>query len=173
VALRECKECKAQISTDAKVCPHCGKKQKSNGLGCLGIIIVIAIFLAIWRIATVTPSSSNSSGDEAPSTSSPLDPKQEALSQMTLSFTWSKDEDVNIMHANFVVKNDSNYNVKDLEITCQHYAPSGTNIDSNTRTIYEVVNAHSTQKFSNFDMGFIHSQAVRSSCKITDLTVVQ
>lgn len=171
MALRPCKECKAQISSDAKICPHCGKKQDlGSGTGCLAIIIVLLALGVFARIVSLNDTGSNSGTTP---TSSPVDPKQEALSQVTLTYTWTKDEDINIMYANFVVKNDSSYNVKDLEITCQHYAPSGTNIDSNTRTIYEVVNAHSTRKFLNFNMGFIHSQAVRSSCKITDLAVIQ
>jgi hypothetical protein len=170
VALHPCKECKAQISTDAKVCPHCGKKQGSS-TGCLSIVIVVFILLAIGRLATVKPGPHGDSGGET--VSAPVDPKEVALSQVKLTFTWSKDEDIDVMYATFVVTNDSNYDVKDLEITCQHFAPSGTNIDSNTRTIYEIVTSHSTRKFPHFDMGFIHSQAVRSSCKVADLTVVQ
>jgi len=39
MALHACKECGQQISSDAKVCPHCGKKQgASKGMGCLGAI---------------------------------------------------------------------------------------------------------------------------------------
>jgi hypothetical protein len=39
MALRPCKECKQQISSDAKVCPHCGKKQgTSAAVGCLALI---------------------------------------------------------------------------------------------------------------------------------------
>jgi hypothetical protein len=75
------------------------------------------------------------------------------------------------MKAKFTVRNNSNYNIKDFEIRCDHFANSGTEIDHNTRTIYEVVKAHSVRKFPDFDMGFIHSQAVRSSCGITDLSI--
>ena len=43
MALIACKECKQQISDQAKVCPHCGcpvKRQKS-GLGIAGMIVGI------------------------------------------------------------------------------------------------------------------------------------
>jgi hypothetical protein len=75
------------------------------------------------------------------------------------------------MVADFTVENNSSYNIKDLEITCHHFAKSGTQIDSNTRTIYDVVKAHSTKKFMKFNMGFIHSQAAQSSCAVKDLSI--
>jgi len=39
MALAECKECGGQISSKAKVCPHCGKK-KSNGCGTLFLFLI-------------------------------------------------------------------------------------------------------------------------------------
>lgn len=174
VALRACKECKAEISSSATTCPHCGKKQAGNFLGgCLVIVLVIFGFSVIGRmVSTSSPGQKISSTSSAAPTSSPVDPREDALANVKLDYKWSKDE-VDIMMASFVVKNESKYDIKDFEITCQHFAESGTNIDSNTRTIYDVVKAHSTRKFPNFNMGFIHSQAVRSGCKITDLKVVQ
>ncbi len=173
MSLRPCKECKAQISSDAKICPHCGKKQEAASVGWLAIIIVIAIIGAIYKLVSTGSSSPDSGTQSAPTVTAPVDLKQETLSQVNLDYTWYKDEDVDIMYANFVVKNDSKHSIKDFEITCQHFANSGTNIDSNTRTIYEVVRPHSVKKFPRFNMGFINSQAVKSNCKITDLTVIQ
>lgn len=72
----------------------------------------------------------------------------------------------------FTVRNDGDIAIKDLDIYCQSYASSGTAIDSNKRTIYEIVPAHSTKMFRNFDMGFIHSQAHSNKCLITDLVVL-
>lgn len=80
--------------------------------------------------------------------------------------------EISTIKANFTIKNPTERRYKDVEITCSHYSPSGTNIDSNTRTIYEVVEPKSTKKIRNFDMGFIHSQAVKTSCSITDLTLM-
>ena len=98
-------------------------------------------------------------------------PKDAARSRLSLDFTWSKIGFDDIMEANFIVKNDSDYSVKDLEITCQHTANSGTKIDSNTRTIYEIVKPHSTRRFPKFNMGFIHSQATSSACNIADFAI--
>jgi hypothetical protein len=77
-----------------------------------------------------------------------------------------------IMMANFTIKNPTQYSFKDVEIECTHTAPSGTKIDSNTRTIYEVVAPKSTKVIRNMNMGFIRDQVSSSSCGITDLVVM-
>lgn len=42
MAMKNCKECGAEISRSAKVCPKCGKRQKMSG--CLVFIIIIILF---------------------------------------------------------------------------------------------------------------------------------
>jgi hypothetical protein len=51
MALKPCKECKQEVSTKAKSCPHCGAKNptvsgKETAQGCLGII-VLSIIIAV------------------------------------------------------------------------------------------------------------------------------
>lgn len=98
-------------------------------------------------------------------------PKQVALENVNLDFSWDKEGFGNVMKAKFTVTNNSQYQIKDIEITCTHYAKSGTRIDSNERTIYDVVPAKGQSTFEKFNMGFIHSQAEKSICVITDLKV--
>ncbi len=45
MSLRPCKECGKQISSDAKACPHCGKKRPINrgSLVILGVLVAILI----------------------------------------------------------------------------------------------------------------------------------
>lgn len=167
MALRPCKECKQQISTDAKVCPHCGKRVgTSTASGCL--LAILGLFI----LGSVSSALLHKTENGASGTTT-VDPKSKALSNVKLDFKWNKEGFGSVMEANFTVKNDSDYDVKDLEIKCRHFANSGTEIDSNTRTIYEVVKAHSTRKFNKFNMGFIHSQAASSSCGIHDLSLAQ
>jgi hypothetical protein len=103
------------------------------------------------------------------STESSASPKDVLLRDVKLNFRWSKGGFGNIMLADFTIKNPTQYRFKDFEIKCTHYAPSGTVIDSNTRTIYEIVEPKSTKVFRQMNMGFIHSQAAQSGCQITDL----
>jgi hypothetical protein len=85
-----------------------------------------------------------------------------------LRFDWTKGGFGAVMMADFTITNNSNVDVKDIEITCTHRANSGTVIDSNKRTIYERVSAGRYRIVRNFNMGFIHGQAQKSSCEITD-----
>lgn len=82
-----------------------------------------------------------------------------------LWYQWWK-EGSSLMQGNFVVYNDNGYDIKDVEIACVHYGNSGTEIDRNVRTIYEVIPAGERKGVSGFNMGFIHSQAARSKCSI-------
>lgn len=69
MALKPCKECGKEISTEATVCPHCGKKSPTTGamtpsrgaMGCIVVVVVLAILSAIG-----THSSENSSGTAGP-----------------------------------------------------------------------------------------------------------
>jgi hypothetical protein len=129
--------------------------------------------LAIFAVlAAGSDDSSSSKQQSSPSTeTTPTHSvKEEVLAQATLDFRCTKDD--MLLTCNFKVHNPSEYSFKDYEITCTHYGPSGTKIDSNTRTIYEIVPAKSTRLKSGFDMGFIHSQATKSSCQLTDLVVI-
>jgi hypothetical protein len=83
-----------------------------------------------------------------------------------VNFSWSKKGFGNVMEATFTIKNKASINIKDFKIRCEHSAASGSVIDSNTQTIYDIVQANSTRTFRNVNMGFIHTQAVRSSCSI-------
>lgn len=51
MALRPCKECGQQISSSAKTCPHCGKKQgTSTGVGCLALVVLLVVLAAISHL---------------------------------------------------------------------------------------------------------------------------
>jgi hypothetical protein len=102
-----------------------------------------------------------------------LDPKDTLLREVDLDFNWRTEGFGNVMIADFTLKNPTQYSFKDFEIKCTHVAPSGTVIDTNTQTIYEIVGPKSTKVIKHMNMGFIHSQALRSSCKVIDLVPLQ
>lgn len=83
-------------------------------------------------------------------------------------WSWKKGGFDSVMLATFTVQNTNTFGVKDLKIKCEHSAPSGTVIDSNTQTIYEAVKAGATRTFKDVNMGLIHTQAKSSSCSIRD-----
>jgi len=166
----KCKHCGAEITEGAAFCGTCGSRLRMSGArlgmyGCLALFI-LPVIVAIAFMRDIDSTSTR------PKAQVPINPKQEAMSQVKLDFTWSTDELGSLMFANFSIENNSSYTVKDIEITCIHSGKSGTTIDRNTRTIYDVVKAHSKKRFQRFNMGFIHSQVASSGCRIDDLELV-
>jgi hypothetical protein len=74
------------------------------------------------------------------------------------------------MIGTFALRNTNPFAVKDIVITCQHFAPSGTLIDSNTRTVYQAIKPKASITVADFNMGFIHTQARKSSCRVAGFT---
>jgi hypothetical protein len=134
-------------------------------MGCL-------LILALMVLGPLLVSREQKPADQraAPGPAS-LPPREEALRQVKLDFSWSKGAFDNVMLATFVIKNPTSRRLKDIEVTCKHFAPSGTQIDRNVRTIYEIVPPKSSKNIERFNMGFIHSQAQSSACAITNLVV--
>lgn len=98
-------------------------------------------------------------------------PKEIALQEVKLDFQGTLAGFGNVLEMDFTITNPTIYAVKDFQITCKHFAKSGTAIDSNTRTVYDVVPAKGKKKIRNFNMGFINSQTATSSCRIVNLVL--
>jgi uncharacterized membrane protein (Fun14 family) len=91
------------------------------------------------------------------------------INNVHFTFTWRKGGFGSVMFASFDFTNNNNFAVKDITVTCNHSADSGTRIDSNTRTIYQLIDAHSYKSVNDFDMGFIDNQATQTHCYIANL----
>ena len=164
MALTTCEECDEEISKKADKCPKCGSPQKKKTSFFTWLVTIIIVLWAVGYFSMDQQTGTTSTKRE-PS------PKQAAMENVKLDYSWSKGAFGNVMEANFTITNNSKYQIKDIEITCSHYAKSGTRIDSNERTIYDVVPEKGKKTFEKFNMGFIHSQAEKTDCTITDLKV--
>lgn len=163
MSLVKCKECDEEISKKAPSCPKCGAPAKKRTSLFTWIVTII---LGLWLYGYLSGiSNTNTSQSNTPAA---VDAKESAAKDVKLEYSWKKEGFDNVMMANFTIKNNSNAQIKDIEITCTHFAKSGTRIDSNARTIYDVVPAKSKKLFADFNMGFIHSQAESSACSITN-----
>lgn len=85
---------------------------------------------------------------------------------------WSKEAFGSVMMVDVTLENTAPVDIKDIGLTCRHYAESGTRIDANSKVIYQVVKANGTRRVNDFNMGFIHSQATSTSCEITSAVAV-
>jgi hypothetical protein len=172
MALLKCGECGREVSTQAKKCPGCGAKVKKP-VGPLGTILVVLLGVAVFvPLAMQDRNQSRPSPAPAPPAQTTPNLKHEAIANIKLVSRATIEGFGNVMVADLTITNKSRVNVKDLEITCDHFGASGTQIDRNTRIIYEIVPAGKTRSFPQVNMGFVHTQAARYTCSISDLVVV-
>lgn len=178
--LIKCEDCGKEISKNAAACPNCGRPM-SNGshapgapilppkqtnkkhIGCIPSLAIIIFVL--WIVTKMSGPS------DVPSNSATSPNKKDvAIGLVGLDYEWTKAGFGGVMEATFTIDNKADHDIKDVEITCTHYASSGTKIDSNKKVIYEIIKKHSKKSIQKFNMGFIHSQAMQTSCKVTDLS---
>lgn len=180
-----CPDCGTEVSDRAPACPKCGrpitppiaappqvvvtqappakKKTTPAAWGCLALIL-LGIFGAILSGGEKGPGASSSS----PSAPAAPDPREVALTNLKLDFTWKLGGFDNVILATFTVKNENDFDVKDLQIRCEAFGKSGTRIDRNTRTIYDVVKAKGTKRLPEANLGLVNSQAEKLACDIVD-----
>ncbi|MCW2392268.1 zinc ribbon domain-containing protein [Sphingobium sp. B11D3A] len=91
---------------------------------------------------------------------------EEALELTKIS--WEKGGFGNIQLLRFTVKNSAPFAIKDFTLECIHQGPSGTDMDSNTRVVYDMVPANGSKRIREVNMGFINSQVTTSRCSITN-----
>jgi len=149
----QCKNCNKSVSKSEMKCPDCGKRiKKLSVIHWVGICFLAFIFIGVI----------NSPKKEE--THLKVVEKITLEENMILEYSWTKEAFGSVMEVDFIIANNNEVDVKDIQIECNHFANSGTEIDSNNRTIYEIVKKGSKRRYSNFNMGFMHSQAVKSSC---------
>lgn len=82
------------------------------------------------------------------------------------TLSWSKSGFGTVGLVTITIENQNDFPVKDLAISCDFSANSGTKIDSAKGTIYETIKPKSSRTFKEFNIGFIHNQAQRGGCSI-------
>lgn len=147
------------VHTDAPRCSSCGAPRRHRHLGrWIGGVLLGLVVLSLFQPALTV--------QKAPAAPSPTS------EQVTLDYEWRTTAGGAIMEADFVVDNRAGHAVKDVRIECTHYSPSGTRIDRNSQTLYEVFPAHGKVRKRRVNMGFIHSQADRTRCVIAKYSLV-
>ena len=165
MAMAKCRECGTEVSDSAKACPKCGiaKPVKKTSF---------AVKLLLWLFALGVLGQVINGGGSSTSSSSPARPSEDDLAAKVSikDFTWKTSGFGSVMVlAKISIENKNTENVKDFEIECVHSGPSGTVIDRNKKTIFQVIPAGKTTTLKEVNMGFIHSQAAQSSCSIVSV----
>lgn len=173
MAMKPCRECKKDVSTAAKTCPHCGISNPAGGGTSKGLKIllaVIAIIVGVNLLGRLAGGWRSTPGTSRGNTSA-VSTKETALAGVSLDFIWSRGRSDNSMIANFSIANRSKYSIKDTQVTCVHKNADGTELGRSTRTIYDVVPAKKTKRVKGFNMGPMPVETKSSLCHISDLRI--
>jgi membrane protein implicated in regulation of membrane protease activity len=169
------------IAWTAYPMPSLGMARRVDGA--LALVASVALMVLGWQLSpqlqtSGTPeaaasASTSASSDKVQATKEKPISRTEALANLTINgLHWRKNGFGTIMTASFVLHNGNTFPVKDLTVTCNHTANSGTKIDSNTRTIYELIGANGYHSVNDMNMGFIHSAVSSSTCRVTSFSQV-
>ena len=78
-------------------------------------------------------------------------------------FKWSKAGFETIFELSGKIQSSAPIDLKDIRIECDLFAASGTKVSTVRETLYQVVPAGKTLKFSELSMGFMGSQQVETA----------
>jgi hypothetical protein len=194
-----CPKCRAENTPGVKFCAKCGSTmlRKFGATGWVALIVGILAFGFLGKLLeTKKPpsSSSSTSSTELPSVSPterkagnerfstgmagygsrietpPLNP----LDMVSIKkWNWRLDGFGTVMIASFTIQNDNAFDVKDVTIECELNAKSGTELGKSRQTVYEIIPANGSKRLADVNMSFVHSQASKASCRITDVVKVR
>lgn len=164
----KCSKCGRTVLKSEKKCPDCNSSV--NTMGAKHWLIAAIFAFIVYQL--VVPKNEKAIQIQTQPAHSP-DISNEIRKKLKLEYSWQKQDIVSVMIADLTVTNESAYDVKDIEITCKHFSKSGTNIDSNSRSIFEIFPAGASRSFEGFNMGFIHDQTYQTGCTIDRFKIVQ
>ncbi|HSA81258.1 MAG TPA: hypothetical protein VLE23_10570 [Geminicoccaceae bacterium] len=87
------------------------------------------------------------------------------------AFSWSKALADQLIHADLTIESALPFALKAVEIACVQFARTGVEIDSDRRTIAELVPARGRLQVTALDLGPIHPRAGSSSCRVVGVAL--
>lgn len=151
MAMKQCKECGADVSSSAKVCPQCGKKLKHTGLRVfLGLIVVL---FALGALASM--------GGNTTQTSSQTKPQE----NFTLVSDKRVTDSIGTTYIEGEIKNNTNKSYTYVQVTFNLYDADGNQLGTAVANINNL-EPNGTWKYKAIGLT---SQAV-SSYKFVEIT---
>lgn len=90
-----------------------------------------------------------------------------ATEQLTIAKSeWTKGGFGNIALVHVTLKNAGKQAVKDVDLRCHFYGPSGTEISNSIVTVFETIGAGKSKRSKELNLGFIDSQVQTAGCEI-------
>ncbi len=99
---------------------------------------------------------------------------QELLDTVILvHFEVAVQEKEHLAHAAFSIDNNSNHNIKNIEILCTLMDNAGTEQGREKWVIYDTIKAHANGIFSSTSKKYVSNRASASQCQIVDMDRAQ
>lgn len=159
MALRKCKACGRTIRKKTKKCSNCGAllAKRTSFLPWIITIIIIGYLVGHFsdniKSFVVNPT------------------KDTAMNNVNVDIMWSSSSG-NVTKADLTINNNSQYDIKDLEVICTHYDINGSRVSGKDLTINEAIPANSQKDINDFNLGIKHPQIEQTECIVSDLQVM-
>jgi hypothetical protein len=82
------------------------------------------------------------------------------------SFSWKIGGFGTVGSATVTIDNGNDFPVKDIDVRCEFNGKSGTQLSTSQRTIFDTIPAKAKRTFKDVNMGFIHAQSAKASCRV-------
>jgi hypothetical protein len=82
------------------------------------------------------------------------------------SFSWKIGGFGTVGSATVTIDNGNDFPVKDIDVRCEFSGKSVTQLSTSQRTIFDTIPAKAKRTFKDVNMGFIHSQSAKASCRV-------
>lgn len=176
MSLIKCKECGREISNEVKQCPGCGSTKhrgflkKHPILSFLGVMGLLGMVLTSGGRPTGNTVLEKTITKDEPTTikNDGMDIKI-AISNIDFQYKLTKGGFDNIMLIDITAENNNPYPVKDLTISCDMTAQSGTHVGSVEKKLLKKIEPGEKLVENHFNMGFINRQVEGASCYISRL----
>ena len=134
------------------------------------IYSILGVFLLGVSVATSQDPTGSAPKDVE---KTPAQVKVEKILPVIEKLHWKKGGSDNVIIAHFLLVNRSKTTWKDVMVSCDGNAKSGTRIGNNTVIIFEMLNPGGTKQVDDFNLGIIDSQVDQVSCRVMDAVEVK
>jgi hypothetical protein len=140
--------------------------QKRQGCLWIGGTLFGVALLGAMISQTSNPGATDKTKPALSGTAAVERPSNPADQVKILSYSASKGGFNNVMILTMKLRNDNAFAVKDFQIVCANYAPSGTELPASFGTLYEKLEPGQAKTFRKINLGLMPSDSNTYKCAI-------